>query len=110
MDHRRRFSATGVDPMKEAIPVKQRHIDYGQIYRCNQCPVALALQEVIEYRGSSVSWAWVTLDDGIGPGYEKYEAGENLRGWIGRFDRIGWAKPFILILDHKAKTAEMLEA
>lgn len=88
--------------MKEAIPVTAKHIREGNHDWCG-CPIALAVGAF--YRTVNVCVEGIWLVDG-----SEYRNDAGVKSWITRFDLYPQAetKPFILILDHKAKTAEML--
>jgi hypothetical protein len=95
--------------MKEAIPVTQKHIANGRITRACECPIALALQAVIEYRAASVHVEKLNLGADWEADTVPYANAEPVQDWIERFDSTGYGQPFVLILDHKAKTASVLE-
>ena len=96
--------------MKEAIPVKAKHIKHGVMVSACECPIALAIRDVIEYRESSVGSCVMHLrrnaSDHNG---QEFMVLWSLQRWIEYFDRYGIGDPFILILDHKAKTASKME-
>jgi len=91
--------------MKQAIPVKAKHVYEGQATSCKYCPVALALSEFFNY-------VWVSGSEAnIGQDWDErqhYKFEEELAGWVLDVDSGAQVKPFILILDHKNRTAEML--
>jgi len=95
--------------MKEAINIKKKHIQSGDQARLYSCPVALALRDIIEYRGSSVGVSVLNLGKDV-VGHTEYTTSDDLQKWIAMFDVTGKGDPFTLMLDHTARTAEMLEA
>jgi len=94
--------------MKEAIPVKQKHITHGRATSCCFCPVALALQE--RYKNAFAGLTQMSLMENYDDDLEKwFNTSPEVLAWMEAFDAGAPVEPFILILDHKAKTAEMME-
>lgn len=89
--------------MQEAIPVTQKHIDEATTEK-SWCPIHRALKAQYEYVSIGYNNLWLSK------GEEFYAVEANVTAWIKRFDRTGKADPFMLILDHSARTATMMEA
>jgi hypothetical protein len=91
--------------MKQAIPVKWKHVNEGQMTDCKYCPIALALSEFYNYVWVSGAQAMIG-EDWDARCYYKFD--EQLSGWVLDFDSGAQVQPMVLVLDHKARTAEML--
>ena len=90
--------------MKEAIPVTQQHFT-SAVEAKTWCPLQRALTR--EYPEAVLGYnnLWLQRNEFS----DFYRIAPEIGVWLKRFDLTGKGEPFILILDHKAKTAEMME-
>lgn len=90
--------------MKQAIAVTRKVIDQFNM----GCPVTMALRPEYPNAVSGYNNLWLA-SSGLG---EFYRIAPDVKAWMKRFDLkgAGAVQPFVLILDHKARTAEMLQS
>lgn len=92
--------------MQEAIPVTQKHI-HDATQEQTWCPIQRALKA--EYPEATAGYSNLWLDRAKVTENIFYRISEDLTVWMKRYDSTSKAEPFMLILDHKARTASMLE-
>jgi hypothetical protein len=90
--------------MKQAIPVTRKVIEQFNM----GCPVTMALRPEYPDAVSGYNNLWLGKATTAN---EFYRIAPDVKAWMKVFDLKGpyAVQPFILILDHKARTAEMLQ-
>lgn len=91
--------------MKQAIAVTRKVIEQFNM----GCPLTMALRP--EYPEALTGYNNLWLGRAV-TGIDFYRIAPEVAAWMKRFDLkgAGAVQPFVLILDHKARTAEMLQA